>query len=347
MQASVVGWDIGGAHVKAALVDNESKVAAVTQHPCPLWKGMTFLENAVKTILAELPTGPCRHVLTMTGEMVDLFDHRDQGVSTILAALATLLPAADLQIYAGQYGFLPIDSVRPDHYSAIASANWLASASYAASKIGTGLFIDVGSTTSDIILLTLGRVQAEGLTDFQRLVSGELVYTGVIRSAVMGIAQETFFKGCRVGLMAEYFATMADVYRLTGELDESHDQFEPADGGDKTVNASARRLARMIGFEYDGEMLDDWVRVAGNLRSQQLNKIQQGCERQLSRGRLTSQHPFIGAGVGRFLVKQLAANLGYDYLDFNELLPQTSPESAMTPADCAPAISIALLAAFN
>lgn len=343
MKTATVGWDIGGAHVKAAVVE-EGNVLDVIQRPCPLWKGMTFLDDAVSTILDKLPRMPCRHVVTMTGELVDLFDNRAEGVARIIAALSALLPDSDLRVYAGQIGFLAVESVMTEHYPAIASANWLASASYVADRLGDGLLIDVGSTTTDIILLSNGRVQAEGLTDYQRLVSGELVYTGIVRTAVMAVAQEALFKGRRVGLMAEYFATMADVYRITGELDELHDQSDAADGAEKTIHASARRLSRMIGYEDDACELDEWRQFARNLRSQQLHRIQQSCESQLSRCRTTSRFPFVGAGVGRFLVKQLAVNLGYDYIDFNELLQQAHLASEMTSADCAPAIALALLA---
>src|SRR6267154_2542532 len=55
------------------------------------------------------------------------------------------------------------------------------------------------------------------------------------------------FEGLRIPLMAEHFATTADVYRLTGELDERHDQHPSADSAEKTLAGSARRLARMIG----------------------------------------------------------------------------------------------------
>ena len=58
---------------------------------------------------------------------------------------------------------------------------------------------------------------AEGYTDYQRLISQEMVYTGIVRTAVMAVAQSAQDDGKEVGLMAEYFATMADVYRLTGE----------------------------------------------------------------------------------------------------------------------------------
>src|SRR5690606_18055753 len=115
----------------------------------------------------------------------------------------------------------------------------------------------------------------------RRLISDELIYTGVVRTPVMAVVQNALFKGIKIGVMAEYFATMADVYRITGELDEAHDQSETADGGEKTFAASARRLSRMIGHEVDNESPDCWRHFALHVRNQQLHKIQLGCERQL------------------------------------------------------------------
>lgn len=339
-----VGWDIGGAHVKAAAIDTAGNVVTVWQQPCPLWRGMEFLDQAVRTILAALPE-PCRcHCVTMTGELVDLFASRNEGVRRIIAAMSALLPEVEVKIYAGRFGFLNIDSVGSEYYAAIASANWLASASYAADRLGNGLLVDIGSTTTDIILLAQGYAQPQGLTDYQRLVSGELVYTGIVRTAVMAVAQTAVFQGIEVGLMAEYFATMADVYRLTGELHEAHDQADTADGGDKTVNASACRLARMIGCEFDPAMSDAWRHLAENLRDQQLSRIRQICQKQMARAHSTTKLPLVGAGIGRFLVAQLAAELEYDYIDFNDLVPHAGAADAMTSADCAPAIAVALLA---
>ena len=144
--------------------------------------------------------------------------------------------------------------------------------------------------------------------------------------------------------MAEYFATMADVYRVTGELNEAHDQTETADGAEKTVAASARRLSRMIGCDFYPDELPRWQQFAENIRAQQIQQIQRGCEAQLSRHSLAQNSPLIGAGVGRFLVKQIALNLGYPYLDFSDLFPESSAQSGMSTADCAPAVSVACLA---
>jgi len=55
----------------------------------------------------------------------------------------------------------------------------------------------------------------------------------------------------------------------------------------------------------------------------------------------------IGAGVGRFLVKQIAMNLGRPYLDFSDLFPIPVIQSDMNAADCAPAAAVAYLVAMR
>lgn len=347
---AIVGWDIGGAHVKAAVI-SEGKIIAVYQQPCPLWKGLAQLQNAINRILQKLAgltglTGlNCRHAITMTGELVDLFDNREQGVRQIILTMTELLPGAELMVFAGREGFIKSSQIVPKHYSLIASANWLASASLAAQKMGSGLFVDCGSTTTDILLLHEGKVLAEGYTDYQRLVSEELIYTGVVRTAVMAVTQTAQDQGKKIGLMAEYFATMADVYRVTGELNDKHDQTDTADGKEKTILASSQRLSRMIGCDFYAEELPRWQLFAENIRSQQIQQIQRACVTRLSGQVLLPNSPLIGAGVGLFLVKQIALNLGIPYVDFSDLLPLNETQTDMTTADCAPAAAMAYLAA--
>jgi probable H4MPT-linked C1 transfer pathway protein len=347
MAIDTIGWDIGGAHVKAAALNGRGELTAIVQKPCPLWQGIDRLRFAVETILHELQPAPYRHAITMTGELVDLFAGRDDGVRTIIDTMIELLPWGDLLVYAGKMGFLEASKIEPRHYAAIASANWLASASYAAQKVGSGLFIDIGSTTTDILLLDQGRVAAEGYSDYERLATQELIYTGIVRTAVMAIAENVEDRGREVGLMAEYFATMADVYRLTGELDEAHDQADTADGAEKTVLASARRLSRMIGCDFDPAELARWQRLAENIREKQLLKIRRGCEKQLAGTVLPRSGPFIGAGIGRFLVRHLAESRGNAYLDCSALFPAMLNHNTMSPADCAPAVAVACLAGKN
>ena len=335
----IIGWDIGGAHLKAAHLNAQRQIVNVYQQPCPLWKGLNQLENATRLILKTLPEA--QHVITMTGELVDFFDHRDQGVAAILNTMQPLL-TTQLSVFAGSNGILPIEQISQSHYEAIASANWLASASFAAQTLKNALFVDIGSTTTDILLLQQGNVCIQGYSDYQRLKSQELVYTGIIRTPVMAIAQTVLDEGEPIGLMAEYFATMADVYRLTGELNKNHDQTDTADGGEKTMFASARRLARMLGCDFYADELTHWQKIAKQLRQQQLEKIVQACQQRLILAE-TSNLPVIGAGVGQFLVKDVAQVLGCEYLDFATLCPNVLGKFDLSPADCAPAVAVACL----
>ena len=344
MHNSIVGWDIGGAHIKAAVLESDGQVSQVFQLPCPLWKGLDYLIQAVRQIQNQINHADCLHAITMTGELVDLFEGRDQGVEQIIQTMKNCLVDNQILIYAGLEGFVSIDRLAKKHYASIASANWLASSSYAASQLAEGLFVDIGSTTTDLLIVSGHQLKALGLTDYERMVSDELVYTGIVRTPVMAIAQTASFLGNHIGLMAEYFATMADVYRLTGELNEAHDQAETADGGEKTVLASAQRLSRMTGYEFSNKDIVLWKQFAENIKSQQKNKILQACQRQLSRQLISDNAVFIGAGVGRFLVKQIADDLGYAYRDFTDLIDVKYENNSIDVADCAPAVAVALLA---
>ena len=349
-QNKILGWDIGGAHLKAAVLDQTGMVLGVYQAPCPLWKGLEQLRIATLAILKQVGDDDYRHVLTMTGELVDLFDDRYTGVKQIILTILELLPQDACLFYAGSAGFLKAEQVDETNYLAIASANWLASASFVAQTLGSGLFVDIGSTTTDILLLQNGQVQAQGYPDYQRLISQELIYTGIVRTSVMALAQTAVDQGQVIGLMAEYFATMADVYRVTEELSEQHDQTETADGAEKSILASARRLSRMIGSDFEPEELPRWRVFADHIRAQQVQKLQLACEYRLKSDSDSKIDYFIGAGIGRFLVKELAENLGYRYLDFadlfegeSNLLQQELETTGYSVAECAPAVAVAYL----
>ena len=340
--SDIMGWDLGGAHLKAAHLDDRGKLRQVIQLPCPLWRGLDHLRLAVDGVMAAVPARIRYHAVTMTGELVDLFDSRVQGVQRLASVMEEKLAPAELGFYAGCDGFLQPHAVASTA-AKVSSSNWLASASFVAQCVPEALFVDIGSTTSDIVICKDGDVLARGADDHQRLISGELVYTGVVRTSLMAETEKIPFRGEWVSLMAEHFATMADVYRVTGELPIHADQLPSADGGAKTLIASARRLARMLGLDLDAAPMEDWARVAGYLSELQLQRLMRACEFSLSRGLLGQNALLLGAGVGRFLVEKLADRLQRKYLDFSSLL-DTGSLVVGDPADCTPAVAVAKLA---
>lgn len=336
----ITGFDLGGAHLKMAQVTREGQVITGLQLPCPLWLGMDRFENALDSALSQLaPVGTC--AVTMTGELADLFPDRATGVRKLIDALCARLPASEHRIFAGEAGFL-----RPEQASRraveVASANWQASAAWIARQVPEALFLDIGSTTTDIVPLKDGEVIALGRTDRERLLSEELVYTGLTRTPLMAIAPAVAFAGRRQPLMAELFAATADVYRVLGELDEKVDQLPAADGGEKTMEASARRLARMVGADHADGAPEAWRELARAFSEAQLRSIHDAILTNLSRGLLPRDAPLIGAGIGRSLVERLAIRLDRPFLDASRYFPST-PAAAPWTAHCAPAAAVALL----
>lgn len=334
MNKAIIGWDVGGAHLKAALLDENGSLQQVLQLPCALWRGLAELEDAIDEILSAFAEPIALHVFTMTGELVDLFQSRRQGVQAICAVMDAKLKGEKL-IYAGALdgdssAFVVLQDVA-QHWQHIASANWLASASFASRQLQLGLLMDIGSTTSDFVLLENNRPVCLGFTDAARMQADELVYAGVVRTPLMAVAQKVRFANRLTSVAAEYFATTADVYRLTGDLSAVDDMADTADGKEKTVLASARRIARMIGHDVEDFVLDDWIELAHEFKAQQVSRLKTVAAQHIARLENADIQPdsigIVGAGAGSFLVKEVAQLLQVQYIDVMQLIDINETET--------------------
>lgn len=338
---AVIGWDVGGAHLKGARLDRSGKVIQVVQLPCPLWQGLIHLEQAIDRGLTVLGSAAV-HAVTMTGEMVDLFPDRRTGVAQLIATLRSRMPGAELRFYAGADGLVQAESAEAASEQ-VASANWRASAELVARRLAAALFVDIGSTTTDLVPVGGGRVIARGVDDTSRLIAGELVYRGIIRTPLMALAHRAPFQGEWVPLMAEWFATTADVYRLTGELPDDADLHPAADGGEKSIAGSARRLARMIGRDARQAPFEAWRELAHWFARVQLAQIEEACDQVLGREELPRDAPFVMAGAGRALIEPVARRNGRRLIDYADLVD--CEESLRGRAsDCAAAVAVGWLA---
>ena len=332
----VIGWDIGGAHLKAVRV-TDGRIEAAVQAATPLWLGLDSLEAAFDGLLGQLG-GADGHAVTMTGELCDAFASRTEGVAGLAAIAARHLAPATAKLYAGRAGFVELGEAA-SHAADIASANWHASAELVALKLRDALFIDIGSTTADLIPVIAGRVAAVGYSDSERLASGELVYTGMTRSFVMALASRAPFRGAWTPLMNEYFANSGDVHRILGALPEDADKMPTADGREKTVVASRIRLARMIGREADEAEAPEWRALAAWFAEMQIRDVTDAAMLRLSRCDLAQDAPVVAAGVGENLAAEIARRLRRPCVGFSMLMG--APADAAT---CAPAAAVAWLA---
>ena len=337
---TVIGWDIGGANLKLARLEG-ARIVQVAQIPCPIKQDRSKFDDALAQALALVPKASL-HAVTMTGELSDVFANRNEGVSYLVALMQAATASQELLIYGGRAGFLSAEHARvrvPD----VASANWHASAALVAAHACEGLLIDVGTTTTDLIPVAANEVAARGYSDGERLTKSELLYAGVVRTPVMAITREAPFKGRMQGIAAERFATMADVYRLTGELSEDADPYPTPDQRGKSREESAARLARMLGRDAAEGADEDWAAAARYLASCQLRQIGAAAANLIAREALSREGAIIGAGCGRFIVHRLAAQSGHAYLDFADLI-EVDDAACDLAASCAPAVAVALLA---
>jgi len=336
----VIGWDLGGANIKLASIE-DGRIASLAQIPCPIIPERRKFDAAVEAALP-LIAPPASHAVTMTGELSDVFGDRAQGVAYLVDLMVRTAGAQPLSIYAGGAGFLaPHDAKRL--MLDVASANWHATASLVARHHADGLLVDVGTTTTDLIPIKAGKVAARGATDAERLTEGELLYTGVVRTPVMAAAHSAPFRGRVQRIAAECFATMADVWRLAGDLPDDADPYPAADQRGKTKEESAARLARMLGRDASDAELAEWIALARYFAECQLAEIEHTARSLAERDALPPSALVIGTGCGRFIARRLADRLARPYFDFGDLI-DAAPETREMAARCAPAVAVALLA---
>jgi probable H4MPT-linked C1 transfer pathway protein len=212
-----------------------------------------------------------------------------------------------------------------------------------AQTCASALFVDMGSTTTDVVPIVAGKVVARGYADAQRLAAGELVYTGLVRGFVMATADRAPVAGTWTTLVNENFATMADVHRILASLPDGADLMATADGRDKTVAASRARLARMVGA--DATDLDEvaMLALARWFTEAQLRAIVDAAMLVASATALPTDAPVVAAGIGSGVVAEVSRRLQRACVAFSDLI-DVAPEASVAAAHCAPAAALALLA---
>jgi len=334
----IAGFDIGGAHLKVARVEN-GKVVGATTIGAPLWQGLHSLDTAFKQA-ASVYADAELCAFTMTGELSEAFSSREAGVASLLRYIAERFPAAKKCVYTTRSGLVTVERAASVP-AEVASANWHATATLVGRLAGGALFVDMGSTTTDIIAVNSGTVVNEGFTDAERLGTGELVYAGFVRSFPFAFTSRAPVNGRFTPLMNEYFATMADVHRILGVLQEKDDQHRTADNKEKSLPASITRLARIVGRDAGDLSESEWRHIAEWFSEQQLRDLHDASF--LVSLRVAKDAPVVGAGIGRWQIARLAERLRRRFIDLAEIIPATDA-ARIAASDAAPAAAVALLA---
>jgi hypothetical protein len=295
----VLGLDIGGANIKAATSDGRAAAA-----PFSLWKAPDRLTDALRTLAAQLPPFD-RIAVTMTGELADCFATKAEGVSRILSAVDALAGASPSFVWTTAGRFLSPREARED-WSQVAAANWHALATWIGRMAprGTALLLDVGSTTTDVIPLRDGEPCPSATTDLGRLLSGELVYTGVRRTPLCAVTSHVVIRGTQCPLAAELFATMLDAYLISGDLPPNENDCDTADGRPATAERACDRMARIVCCDRTELGTDELRSLAGQFITAQVLQIQTAVARVAERGFERFSTVFL-SGSGAFLGRRV------------------------------------------
>lgn len=308
MSGPIIGWDIGGANIKAARIEHGRDSPSMFECALPLWRERSRLPTVLSEAAATLGSARAMAV-TMTAELADCFANKRDGVAGVLDACHQAFANVETWVYGSDGVFRSPDAARRQPFR-VAAANWMASATFVSRTFPDAIFIDVGSTTTDIIPIVGGHVVARGKTDTSRLRSGELVYTGVLRTPVAAIVRSVPLGGRRCRVSAEYFASSADVYLWLGRIDEREYTCETPDGRGRSRLEAGARLARMVCADIETLGAARVTEIAEYIARAQQRQIVSGL-RQVTR-RIGPRCPpaAVTAGQGAFLAREAAAAIG-------------------------------------
>ncbi len=315
-QAMILGLDIGGANTKAAGSDGLYAESVYL----PLWKKAP-LDEVLNRFAAIQPEAVA---VVITAELADCFSCKREGVESLASAVKRAFSCPVYLWGSGGFGWTDLLEV--------AAANWSASAELLAREVGDCLFVDIGSTTTDLIPIR-GRPRA-AKTDFMRLARGELVYTGLLRTRLDALLPVARIRGDRVPLSPELFAIIADARLALGQIGEDRYTCETADGEGKDRASSLRRLARSVCADLEEIGEAGALAIAEQACERQLRILVAAIERQSEKHGLER---VAAAGIGEGLIAGAAQFLGMECV-------RVSERYGVKISDVFPAYAVARLA---
>lgn len=267
-----IGLDVGGANLKAA--DGRGRSESL---PFELWRRPDELAVATLELLKGFERAPI--ALTMTGELADCYATKAEGVLAIVDAVTQAAGDLPVRIASIDDRWLSPEETQASPGVA-AAANWRVAARLVALALAprAGLWADVGSTTVDLIPFAGGRVTSRGETDTERLLNGELLYSGVRRTPVCAVVDWLPYRGRRCPVAAEWFATTADAWLLLGDLEADAQDVGTADGRPFTADHSLARLARCLCADTKNFTSDDALAAARAIAEKQCERLQSAAQ---------------------------------------------------------------------
>jgi probable H4MPT-linked C1 transfer pathway protein len=302
----VIGLDVGGANTKAAVVDDDLRVRIVSE-PYEVWHDLDAMSDVIAGVVGRLGLDGAPVALTTTAELVDVFASKREGVLYVLDAARRGLPERRLRVMTTGGELVSLDAARAEPL-ACAAANWMATALVVARSLPDAILVDCGGTTTDVIPIAGGMVVAEGRTDVGRLLAGELVYTGALRTSIAAVLSHVPIGGRPCSVTAELFAITADAHLLRGNLSPEQCTCSFPDDRGTSPGEVRSRLARVVCADPEQLADGDLEAIAGAVEEAQVVSIAAALSRVAAR--MAAGVPVVAVGVGAFLAREAAARCG-------------------------------------
>ena len=304
----IAGFDIGGANTDLAVIDfedGEIKNMEVDFAYLPMWSNNDDLSHVLVELIENIcPVSEIDAVgISMTAELVDAYDTKKDGVLDIVKKCEETFtcPIA----YVGVDGMISKSEIEKDPLKA-AAANWIATAQIATLISDNCIFIDTGSTTTDIIPIKEGSECAIGKSDFDRSATGELVYTGTLRTNLASFLDKIELNGKEYRIASELFAQTADVYMVLDLITEDDYICDTFDGEGKSKIDCARRIARVVCADLEMLSMEDIVEMSEVIHQKQIAQIADGLKQVVETQGLDL---IVTTGLGKDILDRPAAEL--------------------------------------
>jgi len=334
-----MGWDIGGANTKyCALNDNtiDCKIKSFE-----LWRTTKEIQKFVSETHKKFSNKyNIINAISMSGETCDIFPTRDLGVKKILSFFNN--QRSDNYVFSKNEKFIKIN--KNISSGLIASMNWLAAATYLKSYNKNIIGIDLGSTTTDILLIKDNQIINKRKNDFTGLTSSELMYTGCLRTPISAIVNKIKIRNKVYNIIPENFASIADIYNVLSVILSKNNYTNSSDNRPKTYYYSMRRLSRIFGFDYSKPYENTILSLSKKIMSIHLSQIDY-----IINYHIKDKYPkikglkIIGMGVGRELIRIISKKNKWDYQDFMDYVDIKKKKGIIDVSDVVPAFALSHL----
>ncbi|AWX32522.1 hydantoinase/oxoprolinase family protein [Methanosphaera sp. BMS] len=277
-ELTIMGLDIGGANTDCCICQingNNMKLLTSKKQYLPMWQKKDNLADCLNNFKEDYHIDVV--VATTTAELSDGYESKKEGILDITRKIIDVFDDAIVK-------FVTFNGLKDYEYvinnpMEMAAANWIAT-SHLISKIKDNcIFMDMGTTTTDIIPIKNQKESATGHSDLERLCSGELVYTGMLRTNVAAITHEIPVNDKVATVSSELFATTADVHMILGNITRDEYTCSTSDNNDKSLTSCKRRLARVVCADLDMLNDDEIMDIARYVEDRQISHVEDGLKK--------------------------------------------------------------------